>query len=135
MLTRYARYLLVLTKRHGASYVVKYLKASQLAVQKSIAGQPLRSLRELEPDLPLPRLTRAGLPAFIGLNDRRSLRSGSLRVIRLYLTFFSLYRVISDTPKLKLNTITDPFKGDLYSLEQVSLYVKNFDVMTEHIRR
>lgn len=50
---------------HGSTFVVKYLKVSQLAIQKKISGSPFSSLREIEPDLPLPRLTRSGLPSFI----------------------------------------------------------------------
>jgi hypothetical protein len=76
-----------------------------------VAGQPLNSLRELEPDLPLPRLVN-GLPAIIGTRDRRSIRSGNTRVMRLYMTFFSIYRVISIPGLLKLRTITDPFTGN-----------------------
>jgi len=90
---------------------VKYLKACTLCLSKFVAGQPLSTLRTLEPDLNLPRLIY-GLPAIIGTRDRRSLRSGNLRVMRMYTTLFSLYRVISIPGKLKLNTITDPFIGN-----------------------
>jgi len=69
-------------KHHGDSYVVKYLKACQLAVQKSIAGTPFISLREIEPDLPLRRLTRSGLPWVIPREDRRAIIAGHPSVIR-----------------------------------------------------
>jgi len=72
-----------MNRRHGITYTVKYLKACQLAVQKKIAGQPLTSLRELEPDLPLPRLTKAGLPRIIQLRDRQAIGSKSYSVIRM----------------------------------------------------
>lgn len=116
----FGRYLLVMNKRHGSLFVVKYLKASQLAVQKVIAGQPFSSLREIEPDLPLPRLSRNGLPVIIGLRDRRAITSGSKSVIRLYLTLFGVYRIISIDPIAKLNTITDSFNGDPVFLEMAS---------------
>lgn len=76
-----------------------------------MAGQPLTSLREVEPDYPLPRLIN-GLPAIIGTRDRRSIRSGNGKVIRMYMTLFSIYRVISIPGNLKLNTITDRFSGN-----------------------
>jgi hypothetical protein len=63
-------------------YVIKFLKASQLAVQKKLAGSPFESLRELEPDLPLPRLSRSGLPYLIKLSDRSAIVRGSVKVIR-----------------------------------------------------
>jgi hypothetical protein len=69
-------------KHHGETYTVKYLKSSQLALFKAIAGNPFRTLRELEPDLPLPRLTASGLPRFIPLEDRRAILSGNSATIR-----------------------------------------------------
>jgi hypothetical protein len=116
----FGKYLLVMNKRHGSTYVVKYLKASQLAVQKVIAGQPFKSLREIEPDLPLPRLSRSGLPVIIGTRDRRAILSGSKSVIRMILTLFGVYRIISAEPKSKLNSITDLFSGNTEFLKMAS---------------
>jgi len=79
----FTQHLLRMNKHHGGVFVVKYLKASQLAISKAIAGHPFKSLRELEPDLQLPRLTTSGLPGFIPLRDRRAILSGrSPAVIR-----------------------------------------------------
>lgn len=82
LLSGFIKYLFRMRKHHGGMYVVKYLKACQLAVQKSISEDRIQSLRELDPDLPLPRLTRRGLPRFIPLQDRRAIASGNLFVIR-----------------------------------------------------
>jgi hypothetical protein len=60
---RFVLYLLFLNRKHGTNFVVKYLKASLLAIQKVIAGTPFSSLNEIEPELPLPRLSKGGLPA------------------------------------------------------------------------
>jgi hypothetical protein len=75
-------YLLQMKKHHGARTVVHYLKACQLAVQKKIAKDVIKSLRDLEPLLPLPRLTRARLPRIIPLADRRAIAQGSVSTIR-----------------------------------------------------
>lgn len=112
-LHNFAMYLIKLRKHHGDMYVIKFLKASQLAIQKKIAGSPFSSLREIEPDLPLPRLTASGLPLIIKLSDRAAIVRGSLTVIRYWLSLMSLYRVLKGEFKPKLNTITDPFSGDL----------------------
>jgi len=127
MFLRFGRYLITLNKYHGPELVVRYLKAGQLAIQKAKAGQKLNSLRDLEPDVPLPRLAKCGLPAFIGLRDRRAIlaQTGD-KVLRVFLTFFSLYRVIDIEVKAKLNTITDPFKGDKKVLEQAQNYTLGF---------
>jgi hypothetical protein len=126
----FGKYLMYLHKHHGSLFVVKYLKASQLAIQRKLAGQPFSSLREIEPDLNLPRLASCGLPAIIGTRDRKSILAGSTRVIQLYLSLFGLYRVLSAPVKPKLETITAPFSGDLdylsASLDKFTLLSKKF---------
>jgi len=97
-------------KNHGAAYTIKYLKACQVSIQRVIAKSPYRTLRELEPDLPFPRLY-SGLPSLIPLSDRRLIRQGHLGVIRFWLTLFGIYRVLKGPLKSKLNTITDPYTG------------------------
>jgi len=114
---KFTTYISVMNRRHGSEFTVKYLKACNLAISKFLAGEPVKSLREIEPDLPLPRLSKSGLPVIIGTRDRRSLHSNSTKVIRLYLNLFSLYRIISAPTKSKLNTITDPFSGNSKFLE------------------
>lgn len=130
---KFGQYLLVMNKRHGSTYVVKYLKACNLAVSKFLASQPLSSLRELEPDLPLPRLSKSGLPAIIGTRDRRSLADNSVKVIRLWLTLFSLYRVIIIPAQAKLNTITDPYSGSQETLKDIEDWMQlNAAVVLQH---
>lgn len=80
-LLTFGHFLLRMRRNHGATYVVKYLKASQLALQKRIALDPISSLRDLEPDLPLPRL-RNRMPASVPVFDRRSIARGSFNTIR-----------------------------------------------------
>jgi len=72
----------------------------------------MSSLRELEPDLALPRLASCGLPVIIGTRDRRAILAGSRKAISLYLSLFGLYRLIDAPVKAKLGTIVDPFSGD-----------------------
>jgi len=78
----FGKYILRMRKHHGVTFTVSYLKASQLAVQKRIGKDKIESLRDLVPDLPLPRLSSSGLPRFIPLQDRRAICSGSVPVIR-----------------------------------------------------
>jgi hypothetical protein len=71
-----------MNRKHGGKYTVAYLKFSQLAIQKAIAGNKLRSLKEVEPNLNLPRLSTSGLPRYIPLSDRRAILNKSTSVIR-----------------------------------------------------
>lgn len=109
---RFLQYLLVMNKRHGTTYMVKYLKCGQLAIQRYLAGSPLQSFRDLEPDLPLPRLSRRGLPTIIQTRDLTLLANRGEKVVRFWLTLFALYRIIELPSKVKLDTITSPFCGD-----------------------
>nr|UPW42217.1 MAG: putative RNA dependent RNA polymerase [Inner Mongolia grassland mitovirus 7] len=117
MFHNFGRYLLFLNKHHGSLFVVKYLKASQLAVQRKLAGQPFSSLRELEPDFNLPRLAKSGLPAFIGSRDRRAILSSSYSVIQMWLSLFGIYRVLKAPCIPKLETITSKFSGNQLFLD------------------
>jgi hypothetical protein len=80
-MNKFARYLLYLRKNHGAEFVVAYLKAGQLAISKKVAHSPVKSLRDINPDFPLPRLAN-GLPHVIPLSDRRLITRGGYSVIR-----------------------------------------------------
>lgn len=99
-------------KHHGQKYVVLYLKACQLALQKKVAADRIDSLRDINSDLPLPRLSTSRLPRFIPLADRRAISRGSASTIRWWNTLFSVYRVILIPGDFKLNTITDKYSGD-----------------------
>lgn len=111
-------------KHHGELTTIKYLKASQLSVQKAIGKDRINSLRDIEPDLPLPRLTSSKLPRIIPLGDRRAILSGSPSVIRWWLTMFGVYRVLKAPGMLKLSTITAPFSGSQDLLDRASLELR-----------
>jgi len=81
-----------------------------VALQKALGDDRLKSLRDLEPGLPLPRLIN-GFPAVIGSKDRDRIRRGDARVTIYWSSIFSIYRVLKCSYKLKTSSITDPFSG------------------------
>lgn len=107
----FIRHICVMKSNHGADYTIKWLKCNYVALQKYIADDRLQSLRELEPDLPLPRLIN-GCPAFIKARDRQLIREGKGSVIIFWSSLFSIYRILKCTYVLKISSITDEFKGD-----------------------
>lgn len=113
------KYLLRLYSTHGSTYVVCYLKASQLAVQKYLAGEPLTSLSQVFPSMCFPYLSN-GLPRWIPPKDRLSIRRGNPKIVRLYLTLFGVYRVIRIPFKPDLGTILAPFSGSVEGLKALS---------------
>jgi len=127
-LRRFNKFLSLIIRmnsHHGATYTVKYLKACHMAVQRKLSSQPFKSLREIEPDFPFPRLIN-GLPSFIGTMDRSAIRQGCPSTIRLWLSILGLYRVLKAPVKLKLDTITNPWKGDIETLFAITEISSNF---------
>lgn len=92
---------------HGPVWTVMYLKACHTAIASYISGIPVRSLRAIYPGLPMYRLYN-GLPHIIPIYDRHSIRRLDPRVIRFWMTLFSIYRVIAIPVVPKLSTITEP---------------------------
>jgi len=117
----FAVYLLRMSNKHGAMYTVQYLKASQLALARSIAGSPAASLTAIAPGYVFPRLTRKGLPKFIPQRDRLAIARQSSSVIRFWMTLFSVYRIAATPFTLKLGTITDLFNG---SVDKLKVYTE-----------
>jgi hypothetical protein len=104
-------------KTNGSEQVVKFLKASQLGVQKAIARDRINSLRSIDKSLVRSKLTASGLPTIIPSRDRKLIMGGSAPVIRFWLTLFSIYRVIDIFGELKIQTIVSPStaKPELFS--------------------
>jgi hypothetical protein len=119
-------HLLNMRRHHGSPYVVKYLKASQLAIQKALAGTKVSSLNQIDNSLPFPYLSTCGLPRFIPVRDRRlMLVNGSPSVIRWWLTLFAVYRVINIPGKLKLETIYSPMTVTTDAVLEVAREIKD----------
>jgi hypothetical protein len=82
MIHNFSRYLLIKNKQKGPDYVIAYLKASQLAISKYLARQPVSSLQEINKDYVFPRLA-SGLPKIIGPHDRTGIRHNNRKTIIL----------------------------------------------------
>lgn len=94
-----------LIEKSHPNFVVPYLKESTRIVQKFIAGQPCR-----ESEGVLVSLIK-GLPKFIPGPLRIKIREMDPVTIRAVLSVLSLYKILDCKPKLKINSITDPFSG------------------------
>nr|QDH87757.1 MAG: RNA-dependent RNA polymerase [Mitovirus sp.] len=119
---RFIQYIRKVRNHRGSTYLVTYMKLSQLAISRAISGQPLGSLRELDSNFIFPVLTRAGLPRFIPQRDRIAIKRGSERVIRFYLTLYSLYRILQAPSIPKLSTITSPPSFDASFVKELRLF-------------
>jgi hypothetical protein len=116
---RFIKYIKRVRAHHGTTYLVNYMKLSQLAISRAISGQPLGSLMELDSSHIYRSLSRSGLPRFIPSRDRIAIMQGSERTIRYYLTLYSLYRVIKAPAVPKLSTITAPPSYDVKFISEL----------------
>jgi len=78
-------------------------------VQAFVSGNPV-----LVTELPI--TIKGGLPGIIPGSIRSLVRDGDLSSTRAVLSVFAVYRIIKIPGKLKLSTITDPFKGQSMTL-------------------
>lgn len=94
-------------KKQGIKGLVKYLKSCSVLLQQSVGGHVLKDVGALGPRV---SRTLRGLPRFIPAVQRQSIRKGDVRTVRLWMSFFALYRVLKYEGKLDISTITDPGK-------------------------
>jgi len=76
-----------------------------LIVQKFVSGTYVNSTNEF------PLALVGGLPRIIPGPFRNEIRKGDPVVIRMVLSSLAVFRIIKCPGHLKLETITDPFKG------------------------
>jgi hypothetical protein len=92
--------------RHGGSpMVVKYLKVCSVVVQQICAGYRVSDLTPL--GMRISR-SKSGLPRCIPRDMRKHIKRLNPKVVKFYLTLFSMFRDIHFIGKLKLGTITSP---------------------------
>lgn len=100
----FGRYVVRLQRSGGWVYVVKYLKACSVLLQQASGGQRIDAAQAL--GCAVARTRGSGIPRVIPAVMRKSIRSGDPWTIRIWLSFFQLYRVIEIPGKLKLESIT-----------------------------
>lgn len=108
----------------GMRFVVIYLKACHTILQQSIGGQRLSDVGPF--GARVSRTRSGGLPRLIPSLHRKRIRNGELLVIRLWLSLFSLYRILDIPGKTKLSTITDGSTAKPEFIEQFSNFVDTF---------
>lgn len=101
----FVRHCIKIRRRQGIPGLCKRLKACNVLLMQSLAGEKHFSSQEL--GVAISRCG-AGYPRIIPVHHRRELSKGNLRVIRIWLSLFSFYRILDWKGAVKLTTITDP---------------------------
>jgi hypothetical protein len=112
-----------LVKTQGPRGACIYLKTCHVLLMQSMAQMVLHGSWELGCNV---GRTACGLPRIIDRESRALLRSGDTRVLKLWLTLFSFYRVLEFPGILKTSTITSPGPDILCLLEVFAEFVPTF---------
>lgn len=106
-LSVFARACVHIGMKQGRKGLVLYLKVCNTALMQALPGGFLsHSSREIG-KVAVAR-SRNGLPRIIPAFARREILRGNTTTIRLWLTFFGLYRILPCKGKPKFSTILDP---------------------------
>jgi hypothetical protein len=77
----FIQFVFKMNKNHGSTFTIKWLKACTVSLQKWLGDDKVGSLRDLEPNLPLPRVIN-GCPSIINRQDRSLMKNGNVSIIR-----------------------------------------------------
>jgi len=100
-----------LKKHRGDVYMNKYIKACQLYCYHFLSNDKKHNFINSQTFGLAISITKSGIPRILPSYLRVGLRSRDPNMTRICLTILSLYRVLPYPGKVKINTITDPFKG------------------------
>lgn len=124
-LSVFARQCVNIGSRQGRKGLVLYLKVCNTALMQALPGGFLsHSSREIG-KVAVSR-SRNGLPRIIPAFARREILRGNTTTIRLWLTFFGLYRILPCKGAPKFSTILDP--GRVLSdgfLQELKGFIRN----------
>jgi hypothetical protein len=95
-------------KANGMKFLVFYLKTSHVQLMQSMGKYVVRD-SALISKVRVSK-TKSGLPRLIPSDVRRRIRNGDKHLLQIYLSFFSLYRVLSFPSVTSLKTIIEPGK-------------------------
>jgi hypothetical protein len=86
-------------------FLVIYLKAAQVLTMQALGGDLIRDTSPFKARVS--RSRSSGLPRIIPAEHRALMRKGNTFIIRLWLTLFGTYRILSYPGSVNLRTITD----------------------------
>jgi len=127
----FVRRIHLIARSRGVKGLTLYLKACAVSLQQSLGGHVVPDSFSIAKS----RVSRTstGLPRIIPSLHRDRIRAGDVKIIRIYLSFFNAYRVLTYPGRLKLQSITDPFNGTAaIDLDRyIPIFVKLVELITK----
>jgi len=102
----FSRLLYKLWKSGGVRFAVLYCKSCSVFLMQYAGG--MTRVADSGAHGARVSLTRKGLPRCIPVTHRKRIESGDTQVIKIWVSLFSIYRVLSYPGKPKLSTIVNP---------------------------
>jgi len=109
-----------LTGRRG---LVLYTKNCYILTMQAVGGHRLHATHSLGMSV---KRDRGGLPKFIPRVHRNRIRQGDTAILKMWLSWFSIYRVLTFPSVLKLNTITDRGKDFTFLDSEMAKAINSF---------
>jgi hypothetical protein len=119
----YGAYIVAQRKTVGVKGVVIYLKGCYVLLQQVAGGQVLDNPRRLGCAI---SRSRSGLPRLIPVYHRKRIIAGDKWTVKIWTSFFWLYRVLDFPGRLKLGSITKPFELDHLLVRRWVWWLANF---------
>jgi hypothetical protein len=107
----------------GIKGTVLYLKTCSVVLQQHLGDHHETDLTVFGPRI---SRNRGQLPRILPPVWRNYIRDGNKFYIRFALSIFALYRVLEFPGKLKISTITAPFKGDKNMIDMIVNHIPYF---------
>jgi len=118
-------------EKQGHKGLAIYLKACNVSLMRCLAGKRIENPRDAGSAI---SLNHRGLPRLIPGSHRLRINQGDLGVIRLWLGFFTLYRVLDFRGRMQIRTIIGEGRYvSVYWLDEFFLFVR--DVFMKEIIR
>jgi hypothetical protein len=105
-LATFAKFATSLARRQGVRGLVLYLKTCQVLLMQNLPGTLAKHQPRLISKVAVAR-SADGLPRCIPRFAREQIRRGNVMTLRLWLTFFGIYRILKFAGVLKTQTITE----------------------------
>nr|UUW21457.1 MAG: RNA-dependent RNA polymerase [Guiyang mito-like virus 14] len=119
----FSKFVVQFIEKQGHKGLAVYLKACNVSLMRCLAGERLKDPRAAGSAV---SLNHRGLPRLIPGSHRLRINQGDLGVIRLWLGFFTLYRVLDFRGRMQIQTIIGEGRYvSIYFLDEFFIFVRD----------
>jgi hypothetical protein len=119
----FSKFVVLFIEKQGHKGLAIYLKSCNVSLMRYLAGNRIVNSRDAGSAV---ALNHRGLPRLIPGNHRLRINQGDLGVIRLWLGFFTLYRVLDFRGKMQIQTIIGEGRYvSKYFLDEWFVFIKD----------